>query len=260
MRPWQEFAEHDLARVKGICFDLDGTFTTRGKVTSKAYQVLWDLHRAGLQLIPITGRAAGHGDILLRFWPIDAVIVESGALVYYWAHGQKQIFLGDQDAWPASRLRQEFLPLLQKNFSQAQVALDQDFRQYDLAIDIGEEVPPWDATQIASAIDFCQAHGHAASASSVHINIWHGAISKPAAFQKWQKFLGHPIDLDQWLYIGDAANDAAAFAYFKHTVAVANFKKYQNQVATLPQWITAQEMGDGFIEVGSRLLAGRNAS
>ena len=260
MRPWQEFAERDLAYIKGICFDLDGTFTTQGKVTGPSYQMLWDLHQAGIKLIPITGRAAGHGDILFRFWPVDAVIVESGALVFYEENGQRKSWPCDGQAWPAKRLQEEFLPSLQQQFPSAQVASDQDFRRYDLAIDIGEEVAAWDASQIEAAINFCQAHGHTASASSVHINIWHGEISKPLAFQRWQEFLGHPINLDQWIYIGDAANDAAAFAYFKHTVAVANFKKYQDQVKTLPQWITSQAMGAGFNEVGARLLAGRSGA
>ncbi len=127
-----------------------------------------------------------------------------------------------------------------------------------MAIDIGEEINPWPAAQVAAAVDFCQSHGHAASASSVHINIWHGDMSKPTAFAKWQHYLGQAVDLKQWLYIGDAANDEAAFAYFQHTVAVANFKKYQDQVKVLPQWITTQAMGDGFNEVGARLLSAQN--
>jgi hypothetical protein len=258
MRPWSECPEQDLKHIRGLCFDIDGTFTTQGKVTAEAFAMLWSLHQAGYKLIPITGRAAGHGDLMLRFWPVDAVISESGALIYYVQDGKRQTLVADEKAWHSPQIMQELLPSFKAKFSEAQLALDQDFRQYDLAIDIGEGVSPWSPGRIQEALAFIQQAGFQASASSVHINIWRGDISKPGMFAKWMQQQGQKLDLTEWIYLGDAANDAAAFAFFQQTVAVANFKKYQDQVKTLPQYITTQEMGMGFREVGARLLAARN--
>jgi len=259
MRPWSAFAEQDLKRIKGLCFDIDGTFTTNGKVTAEAFAMLWSLHQAGYKLIPITGRAAGHGDLMFRFWPVDAVISESGALIYYLQDGKRQTLVADEKAWHSAQIIQELFPSFKAQFAESQLALDQDFRQYDLAIDIGEGVAPWPPARIQEALAFIHQAGFSASASSVHINIWRGDISKPGMFAKWMAYLGQKLDLAEWIYLGDAANDAAAFAFFQQTVAVANFKKYQDQVKNLPQYITSQEMGAGFREVGVRLLAARNA-
>ena len=44
-----------------------------------AYGALEALKKAGLRVIPVTGRPAGWCDHIARFWPIDAVVGENGA-------------------------------------------------------------------------------------------------------------------------------------------------------------------------------------
>ncbi|RYZ70557.1 MAG: HAD-IIB family hydrolase, partial [Proteobacteria bacterium] len=80
------FAKADLSRLKkirGVCFDIDDTFSSHGKITAEAFEALWRLKNAGYVLVPVTGRPAGWCDHIARFWPVDAVVGENGAFIYY---------------------------------------------------------------------------------------------------------------------------------------------------------------------------------
>ena len=66
-----------------VIFDIDDTFTTRGKITAAAFQALWQLKEHGLKAVPITGRPAGWCDHIARMWPVDGVVGENGAF-YFW--------------------------------------------------------------------------------------------------------------------------------------------------------------------------------
>ena len=63
--------------------DIDDTLTTEGRLTAAAYGALDALHRAGLRVIPVTGRPAGWCDHFARMWPVQGVIGENGAF-YMW--------------------------------------------------------------------------------------------------------------------------------------------------------------------------------
>ena len=56
--------------------------TNGGKLTGEAFAAMWKLKEHGFKLIPVTGRPAGWCDMMLRQWPVQAVICENGAFVY----------------------------------------------------------------------------------------------------------------------------------------------------------------------------------
>ena len=56
------------------------------------------------------------------------------------------------------------------------------------------------------------------------------------------------------IYIGDSPNDAPMFAYFPHSVGVANVSHYKGRMPCNPAWITRKEGGYGFAEMVDRLL------
>ena len=84
--------------------DIDDTISTSGRVTAEAYAAMERLRRAGLLVIPITGRPAGWCDHIARMWPVDAVVGENGAL--YMIHDdrarklKKRYALGEADRKP----------------------------------------------------------------------------------------------------------------------------------------------------------------
>lgn len=71
------------AQVAAVFTDIDDTLTTGGKLDAATYAALEALKRAGLLVIPVTGRPAGWCDLIARLWPVDGVIGENGAL-YMW--------------------------------------------------------------------------------------------------------------------------------------------------------------------------------
>src|SRR5450830_2106206 len=70
-------------QVTTVFTDIDDTLTTDGKLSAQAYTALETLQRAGLRVIPVTGRPAGWCDQIARMWPVDGIIGENGAL-YMW--------------------------------------------------------------------------------------------------------------------------------------------------------------------------------
>src|SRR5215467_9706500 len=87
MMPLADCPRETLAAVQGVFTDIDETLSTRGRLTAEAYGALERLQRAGLLVVPVTGRPAGWCDHIARFWPVDAVVGENGAF-WMW-HDEK---------------------------------------------------------------------------------------------------------------------------------------------------------------------------
>ena len=51
--------ELDAGGVRAVLLDIDDTLTTDGRLTAQAYAALERLQRAGLRVVPVTGRPAG---------------------------------------------------------------------------------------------------------------------------------------------------------------------------------------------------------
>ena len=80
--PIENISLERLQNLKGVLFDLDDTFTTRGKIPACSLSALWDLKNVGLKVISVTGRPAGWCDHIARMWPVDGVVGENGAFFY----------------------------------------------------------------------------------------------------------------------------------------------------------------------------------
>ena len=57
--PLEKLSKKFCRSLKGVFSDIDDTLTLEGKLTEDAYSSMWKLRRAGLRMIPITGRPAG---------------------------------------------------------------------------------------------------------------------------------------------------------------------------------------------------------
>src|SRR4051812_26014261 len=86
MMPLASFPVAARAQMRGVLCDIDDTLATDGRLTSPAYAALEALQKAGLLVIPITGRPAGWCDHIARMWPVDAVVGENGAFYFSYDH------------------------------------------------------------------------------------------------------------------------------------------------------------------------------
>ncbi|MDL1873369.1 hypothetical protein FBR05_14410, partial [Deltaproteobacteria bacterium PRO3] len=157
--PWTQAGDADLAPVRGICLDIDETLSTHGKLTAEAYAALWSLKDAGYFVVPVTGRPAGWCDHFARFWPVDAVVGENGAFTFFMKNGvRSRIDTPGVAAHPKRGLEALGRKILER-FPHAKWASDQAYREYDLAIDFCEDVPPWPREDVDALVRLCEAEG-----------------------------------------------------------------------------------------------------
>lgn len=259
---WGDSSPKRLKTIRGVCLDIDDTLSSHGKLTPEAFQALWDLKRAGFTVVPITGRPAGWCDHIARFWPVDAVVGENGAFVFYMEGGVRRR-LDTRPDREASQKRLEVLAQeIQSAFPEARWASDQSYREYDLAIDICEDVPRWKPDRVDALLELCHRAGAHAKLSSIHVNAWFGDYDKRSGFEHWVQAgmpgaSQKPSSLEEWIYIGDSPNDEPMFGFFEHSVGVANLAPYLPRLKFPPTWLTATESGAGFAEMAERLLASR---
>jgi hypothetical protein len=256
MRPLGELAAQG---IRGLLFDIDDTLTTAGRLTAEAYAALERLKAAGKLAVPITGRPAGWCDQIARLWPVDAVVGENGA--FYFQHHQGRLVRRFHDAEALRREKRARLEDIARRILAevpgCALASDQPYRETDLAIDYCEDVPALaleDAERIAALMRAC---GLTAKISSIHVNGWFGDYDKLAMTRRlFDERFG--IDLAranaQFAFAGDSPNDAPMFAFFEHSVGVANVARFSGRLAAAPKYVTRGAAGAGFAELVSHLL------
>ena len=277
-----EWPAEQRRNIIGVFTDIDDTLTTHGSITPDALQALADLNAAGLHVIPITGRPVGWAEPLAARLPVDAIVVENGAVALQMVESEVLAAnftkntpkIGIQPAYllprVLSKLYQQDAATRMDNLSRmahiaqrvlaqvpsAVLSRDHAGRETDLAFDYHEfeDLPP--ATVQAILAVLTQAGMHT-TVSSIHI---HGCFDQ---FDKWRgaqwivrELLQRDLasELDKWVFIGDSGNDQAMFQNFTHSVGVANIRRFESQLTHLPLYIAPSERGAGFAEVVKILL------
>ena len=249
-------------RLQGLLTDIDDTLTRDGRLQASAYRALERLHQAGLAVVPVTGRSAGWAHMILKTWPVDAVVAESGGLYLARDRAGRLIEVTHQPAAEIAAGRAALLALAERLIGAhpgLAWASDNAYRRVDVAIDWCEEVAPVATAQVESVIAALRAAGYSARASSVHINTWLGSFDKaPMALRCLRERWGVDETAARagWLFVGDAPNDASMFERFPLSVGVANIAPALARLPVPPAWITQASHGAGFEELAERLLAG----
>ena len=276
-KPWRDAGPDDLYDVRGVCLDIDDTLSTSGKLTADAFTALWNLKQAGFKVVPVTGRPAGWCDHIARFWPVDAVVGENGAFTFFVEKGVRKrtdTLAGVADVESLQQKLRGLGAKIRARFPEARWASDQAYREYDLAIDICEDVPPWEEEDVKALLALCHNEGAHAKLSSIHVNAWFGDYDKGKGFEHWldlgapglapdmagftSGLKGKAPALGQWLFVGDSPNDEPMYQKFEYSVGVANLRKYVDQLIHPPTWITSEESGKGFAQVVRKLLLTQN--
>jgi HAD superfamily hydrolase (TIGR01484 family) len=251
----------DAARLRGLLFDIDDTLTTHGRLTAEAYAALERLHARGRRAVAVSGRPAGWCDHIARMWPVDAVVGENGAFYFRYENGRLHKRYQDTDAERAAkraRLAAVALRILAAVPGSA-LASDQPYREADLAIDYCEDVPRLPLEEAERIAALMRTAGLSAKLSSIHVNGWFGGYDKLAMSKAlFAEAFAENLDAVQgeYAFAGDSPNDAPMFAYFTHSVGVANIARFAGRLAALPKYVTRAEAGSGFAELVGHLLGG----
>lgn len=250
----------DVKKIKGIFFDIDDTFSTNGKISKEAYASLWNLFEAHKLVIPITGRPAGWCDHIARMWPVTAVIGENGAFYYMMKDNKmKKVYAADASQKilykkQLDHIREEIL----KTVKGAEVASDQFAREFDLAIDICEDISRLSEEDVNKVIEIFKKYGANTKLSSIHVNGWFGTYDKLTTARMFlRREMGLNLDdvNSEFVFCGDSPNDEPMFEFFDNSVGVANVNNFKNFLKHFPKYITTKKSGEGFTELAELICA-----
>jgi HAD superfamily hydrolase (TIGR01484 family) len=264
MLPLTEAPRDMLANVAAVLTDIDDTLTLHGRLPSEAYGALWKLKRAGIKVIPITGRPAGWCDLIARQWPVEGVVGENGAFYFRYEEAARKMIRVYAQPAEERRANTEKLwtiaHLVLKDFPGTAIASDQAYREIDVAIDFCEDVPPLPLATAQKIAEAFHAEGAAAKVSSIHVNAWFGSHDKLTMSRRFlAETFGMDVerDLAKIAYCGDSPNDAPMYAVFPLGIGVANIRPYARLMAHLPRYVTLGEGGHGFAEFADAVLSAR---
>ncbi|MFL2940703.1 MAG: HAD family hydrolase [Candidatus Poseidoniales archaeon] len=254
MKPLSEINKKRLEKIKVLMFDLDGTFISNDTLKSSTYRCLEKLKDNQIKTVVVTGRPAGWCDLIARWWPVNSVIGENGALSYSMLDGtmDRQFF----DNTVNLKKSKEFLDFLfdeiKANFGDIHLASDQSFRQWDLALDISEE-NNLSLKKVREIYDFCISKGANAAISNIHLNIWYGNYTKCDMALKilhnWN------IKIDECVYVGDSPNDSPMFKKFPFSVGVKSVLRYSDFMQDYPSYVTERDGNQGFEDLVDSILS-----
>ena len=251
----------DRARIVGVFTDIDDTLTTDGVVTGDVLEALNALKKAGVHVVPITGRPVGWSEPFALQWPVDAIVPENGAVALVREGGVlRKLYQQDEQLRAANFARmQQVAQRVVREVPGAVLSRDSAGRETDIAIDHSEYVHLPEAC-IAQVVRLMQDEGMNATVSSIHINGWYGDHNKLAG-ARWivRELFGRELDqeIDRWVYVGDSTNDVLMFEHFPHSVGVANIRRFEAELTHPPRYITPSERGAGFAEVARSVLSAR---
>ncbi|WP_437724653.1 HAD hydrolase family protein [Sorangium sp. So ce861] len=256
--------------LAGVIFDLDDTVLDHGALTESAYGALFRLRETGLALIACTGRPAGWGEVIQRQWPIDATIVENGAVALVReqagpgeglapsAGAGRVVMLDALDRGERRARRAELVALaddMVRRFPAAALADDNDQRVTDVTIDIGEHrrVPPEDVQRMRAEL---RDRGVRTLVSSVHLHVTRDPSDKATGAVRLlsSRFGEDPTRARyRYAFVGDSGNDGVAFAAFALTFGVANVRAHLGKLSVPPRFVASLPMGRGFAEIAGRI-------
>jgi HAD superfamily hydrolase (TIGR01484 family) len=263
-RPLARLPPAVAAGFHTVLTDIDDTLSTDGRLTAEAYGALQALQRAGLRVVPVTGRPAGWCDHIARMWPVDGVVGENGAF-YMWhdtAAGRLRTrhVLDEAERRAAAARLDAVRERVLREVPGCALASDQFCRLYDLAIDFCEDVPALPPAAVDRIVALMREAGMTAKVSSIHVNGWFGTWDKLGTArlmlaERWG--LDLDAERERVVFAGDSPNDEPMFAFFPHAVGVANVLEASDRLRAMPAWITPSRAGQGFVELAQALLAAR---
>jgi HAD superfamily hydrolase (TIGR01484 family) len=263
MIPIEKLTSRDAAGIRYVLMDIDDTLTREGKLAAASYSALWELHHAGLKVIPVTGRSAGWCDLIAREWPVDGVIGENGALAFWEERNGRPVLRQSfhpnavRNTHPVmERIRERVL----EEIPGARIAKDQFARIFDLAIDFAEEDPVLSLDAAGKIRLIAEAEGAMAKVSSIHVNIWMGVYDKLSMTERFlSERFGWRIGAGdrEVVFVGDSPNDEPMFARFPLACAVVNIRRYTALIRCEPAFVASRECGEGFAEIAETLLRKR---
>lgn len=261
MKPIEKMPKAVKKNIRYVLADIDDTLTLDGRLPAVVFGAMEALKKAGICMIPITGRPAGWCDHIARMWPVDGVVGENGAFYFYYDDGQRKMmrrYFKSEEQRRSDRKKLENLKrkILDK-IPGCRVSADQHYREADLAIDYCEDIPPLSMEDIDRIVRLFEAAGARAKISSIHVNGWFGEYDKLTMTRLlFAEVFEDDLDAvkENVIFIGDSPNDVPMFQFFPYSAGVVNILQFKEKITHKPAWVTRQKGGYGFAEMVDIIL------
>lgn len=255
MKPLSETSKKEFSRVKYVLTDMDDTLTYHGKLPAETYTSLEQLQSAGIKVIPVTAAPAGWCDLMVRMWPIDAVIGENGG--FYSATRDSRIqsvfWLNASERADAQRRLTTLHQQLKNSVPSAKISDDQHFRLTTFAWERPSN--PIDMQHMIKAVISSGAH---VTVNSLWVLAWFGEFDKLAMTRRMMRET-YQFDIDserhEVVYVGDSTNDGPMFEHFPNSVGVSTAVNFLSELSKEPMWVTKGPGGAGFVEVANSIIS-----
>ncbi len=261
MNPISSFPMKARRHIRYVLTDIDDTLTIEGRLPAGVFAAMEDLQRAGIRVVPITGRPAGWCDHIARMWPVDGLVGENGAFYFRYDGREKKMVRRYWKSMEERRTDRARLDIIREKILSrvpgCAVAADQAYREADLAIDFCEDVPALPMPSVEAVKAIFEANGATAKISSIHVNGWFGDYDKLSMSRlMFREIFEEEMDAvrSQVVFCGDSPNDAPMFSFFPNSVGVANVRVFKAQLEASPTWVTQAKGGFGFAEMVKVLL------
>jgi HAD superfamily hydrolase (TIGR01484 family) len=265
----------ERAACTRLFFDVDDTLTWRGRLPEDAVRALYRAKDAGLSLVAVTGRSFAWGEMLVRLFPLDAVVAETGAMALWWrgptdGRGLEVLFHepDEHERQRLSALRAAATTTVLANVSAARLARDNVGRVSDTAFDLVEEGAPVSVDDADRICTILHGSGLVTARSSVHINAF--AFGKGGPFDK-ATMVDRLLSVTSsttlaaaaptLCYVGDSQNDGPLFAAAGLSVGVGNVSAHLPALRArghAPRFVVDGNGGFGFAQVVNALLEARD--
>jgi hypothetical protein len=261
MKPIEKIPETIKNTIRYVLADIDDTLTLDGRLPAVVFAAMEGLKKAGICMIPITGRPAGWCDHIARMWPVDGVVGENGAFYFCYDIQQRKMrrryFKTEQQRAADHKKLENIKREILDKIPGCRVSADQHYREADLAIDYCEDVTPLSMKDIDRIVELFEKAGARAKISSIHVNGWFGEYDK---LTMTRLLFAEVFEEDlaavkkDVIFIGDSPNDVPMFQFFPQSVGVANILRFEEKILHKPAWVTQQEGGYGFAEMVDLIL------
>ena len=247
----QPLTAQALQSVRLIATDMDGTLTQQEKFTLPLLQALSALSHAQIPVLIVTGRSAGWVSAIAHYLPVVGAIAENGGL-FYGQTGASELLSPIPDLMLHRQKLAQMFAVLQAQFPQIRESIDNRFRLTDWTFDVAG----LSLENLQQLNDLCQAQGWGFTYSTVQCHIKPLQQEKAVALQAVLQMQFPDLTPDQIVTVGDSPNDQSLFdaSSFPLSVGVANIRRYAEQMAHLPHYITQAEEAAGFCELAQAIL------
>lgn len=255
MKPVSALPAADARSLHGVLFDLDDTLLDHGRLTVEALSALYALAAAGLTLVGVTGRPSSWGQVLVRQWPVLAMVTENGSVAAVKRGNRVEVLerVGAEERRARQARLMELVAHLRQRFGELEPSDDVSGRVADYSFDIAEarSVP---AEVVNAATDVARERGARVVRSSIQLHVSYEEDDKASGVVRLLALLAG-VDPSEaryrYAFVGDSENDASCFAAFVHSFGVSNLR---GRPSLMPRYIASQPAGAGFAEIARTLL------